>query len=176
MTIVTLRFQILYCFVVVDLARREIVHIGITPSPSAQFAGQCFVEAVADRNNVNPRFLIRDRDSIYGGDFRRRVKSCGTRCLITPPRSPQANAICERLNGTLRRDCLDHVIVLDEVHAARVLKEYARYYHGRPHSGLRMQPPNGARWLAPVRRVPPKDVVSRPVLGGLHHEYYARVA
>ncbi len=108
LTIVTLRFQILYCFVIVDLARREIVHIGVTSSPSAQYAGQCLFEAVADRENENPRFLIRDRDSIYGGAFRRRVKSCGTRCLITPPRSPQANAICERLNGTLRGDCLDH--------------------------------------------------------------------
>jgi transposase InsO family protein len=108
LTIVTLRFQILYCFVIVDLARREIVHIGVTSSPSAQYAGQCLFEAVADRENENPRFLIRDRDSIYGGAFRRRVKSCGTRCLIAPPRSPQANAICERLNGTLRGDCLDH--------------------------------------------------------------------
>lgn len=84
----------------VDLARREIVHIGVTSSPSVQYAAQSFVEAVADRDNHHPRFMIRDRDSIYRKDFRRRVKSCGTRCLITPPRSPQANAICERLNGT----------------------------------------------------------------------------
>jgi len=171
-----LRVQILYCFVIVDLARREIVHIGVTSSPSPQYAGQCFVEAVADRGNENPRFMIRDRGSIYGKEFRGRVKSCGTRCLITPPRSPQANAICERLNGTLRRDCLDHVIVIDDAHAERVLKQYVPYYHGRPHRGLRMQPPLGARWLAPVRRVPPKDVASRPVLGGLHHEYPARLA
>jgi transposase InsO family protein len=145
LTIVTLRFQILFCFVIVDLVRREIVHIGVTSSPSAHYAGQCFVEAVADRDNENPRFLIRDRDSIHGEDLRRRVKSCGTRCLITPPRSPQANAICERLNGTLRHDCLDHIIVLDEVHAQRVMKEYVPYYHGGPHRGLCMQPPLGAR-------------------------------
>ena len=174
LTIVTLRFQILYCFVIVDLARREILHIGVTSTPSAQHAGQCFVEAVADRDNENPRFLIRDRDSIYGEEFRRRVKSCGTRCLITPPRSPKANAICERLNETLRHDCLDHVIVRDALQGQRVLNEYVGYYHGRPHRGLRMQPPLGAHWLPPVRRVPPKDVVSRPILGGLHHEYYAR--
>jgi transposase InsO family protein len=174
--IVTLRFQILYGFVVVDLDRREIVHIGVTSTPSAQYAGQRFVEAVADRDNENPRFLVRDRDSIYGEDFRRRVKSCGTRCLITPPRSPQANAMCERLIGNLGCDCLDYVIVLDEVHGERVLKEYVRYYHGRPHRGLRMQPPRGARWLPPARRVPPKEVASRAILGGLHHEYYARVA
>jgi len=159
-----------------DLARREIVHISVTPSPSAQYAGQCFVEAVADRDNQNPRFMVRDRDSIYGKEFRRRAKSCGTRCLITPPRSPQANAICERLNGTLRRDCLDHIIVIGDAHAERVLKEYVSYYQGRPHRSLRMQPPLGARWLPPVRRVPPKEVVARPVLGGLHHEYCARLA
>ena len=176
LTIVTLRFQILYCFVIVDLARREIVHIGVTSSPSAQYAGQSFVEAVADCDNENPRFMIRDRDSIYGKEFRRRVKNCGTRCLITPPRSPPANAICERLNGTLRRDCLDHIIVINDAHAERVLKQYVPYYHGRPHRGLLMQPPIGARWLPPVRRVPPKDVVARPVLGGLHHEYCARLA
>ena len=176
LTIVTLRFQILYCFLIVDLARREILHIGVTSSPSAQHAAQCFVEAVADRDNENPRFLIRDRDSLYGEEFRRRVKNCGTRCLVTPPRSPKANAICERLNGTLRRDCLDHVIVRDALHGQHVLNEYVRYYHGRPHRGLRMQPPLGARWLPPVRRVPPKDVVSRAVLGGLHHEYYAQLA
>ncbi|MGD0835806.1 MAG: integrase core domain-containing protein [Polyangia bacterium] len=156
LTIVTLRFQILYCFVIVDLARREIVHIGVTSSPSAQYAGQCFVEAVADRDNENPRFMIRDRDSIYGAKFRRRVKSCGTRCLITPPRSPKANAICERLNGTLRRDCLDHIIVIDDVHADRVLREYVRYYHGRPHRGLCMQPPLGARWLPPCDVLHPR--------------------
>ena len=105
LTIVTLRFQILYCFVIVDLAPREIVHIGgVTSFPSARYAGPCFVEAVADRGNQNPRFMIRDRDSIYGKEFRRWVKSCRTHCLITPPRSPQANAICARLNGTLRRD------------------------------------------------------------------------
>jgi hypothetical protein len=103
--------------------------------------------------------MIRDRDSIYGKEFRRRVKSCGTRCLITPPRSPKANAICERLNGTLRRDCLDHIIVIDDVHADRVLKEYVRYYHGRPHRGLCMQPPIGARWSPPVQRVPPRTLL-----------------
>jgi hypothetical protein len=72
LTIVTLRFQILHCFVIMDLARREIVHIGVTSSPSAQYAGQCLVEAVTDRDNENPGFLIRDRDCIYGKEFRRR--------------------------------------------------------------------------------------------------------
>ena len=73
--------------------------------------------------------------------------------------------------GTLRRDCLDNLIVLDERHAERILREYLRYYRGRPHRGLRMQAPAGSRWLPPVRPVRAKAVRSRSVLGGLHHEY-----
>jgi hypothetical protein len=76
-----------------------------------------------------------------------------------------------RVIGTLRRDCLDNVIVLNDRHAERILREYVGYYHGRPHRGLRMQAPTGARWLPPVRPTPASHVRSRPILGGLHHEY-----
>jgi transposase InsO family protein len=82
-----------------------------------------------------------------------------------------ANANCERVIGTMRRGCLDNVIVLDDLHAERILREFVRYYHGRPHRGLRMQAPVGGRWLPPVRPVPAKAVRNRPVLGGLHNEY-----
>jgi putative transposase len=82
-----------------------------------------------------------------------------------------ANAFCERVIGTLRRDCLDNLIILNDLQAERILREYVRYYHGRPHRELSMQAPAGARWLAPVRPVPAKRVSNRPVLGGLHHEY-----
>jgi transposase InsO family protein len=170
-TIVTLRFQVIYAFVILDLERREVVRLGVTPAPSAQYAAQSFVEAVCDRNDRAQRFLIHDRDSIYGIEFRRRVKGCGTRCLLTPPRAPQANAFCERVIGTLRRECLDNVIVLDDLHAQRILREYVRYYHGRPHRGLCMQAPAGARWLPPARPVPETGARSKPILGGLHHEY-----
>ena len=170
-TIVTLRFQVLYAFVILDLGRREVVRLGVTSVPSAEYAAQSFVEAVCDRDDRAPRFLIRDRDSNHGAWFRRRVKGFGTRCLVTPPRAPQANAFCERMIGTLRRCCLDKVIVLDELHAERILREYLGYYHGRPHRGLRMQAPIGARWLPPVRPAPARAVRSRAVLGGLHHEY-----
>jgi transposase InsO family protein len=170
-TVVTVRFQVMYAFVILDLGRREIVRVGVTPAPSAQYAAEAFVEAAYDRDDQAPRFLIHDRDSTYGAWFRRRVTGFGTRCLVTPPRAPQANAFCERVIGTLRRECLDHVIVLNDRHAERVLREYVRYYHGRPHRGLRMQAPIGARWLPPMRPTPAGDVRSRPVLGGLHHEY-----
>jgi putative transposase len=170
-TIVTLRFRVLHAFVILDLGRREVVRLGVTPSPSAQYAAQSFVEAVCERDDRAPRFLIHDRDSIYGVDFRRRVKGFGTRCLLTPPRAPTANAFCERMIGSLRRSCLDNLIILDDRQAECILREYVRYYHGRPHRGLGMQAPAGARWLPPVRPVPAKAVRSRPVLGGLHHEY-----
>ncbi len=147
----------------------------MTPSPSGQYAAQSFAEAVCDLDHA-PRFLIRDRDAIYGVDFRRRVKGFGTRCLVTPPRAPRANAFCEGMIGTLRRDCLDNVIVLDDCHAERILREYARYYCCRPHRGLRMQAPVGGRWLPPMRPVPSKAVRGRPVLGGLHHEYRIAVS
>jgi putative transposase len=166
-----LRFQVLYAFVILDLGRREVVRLGVTPSPSAQYAAQSCVEAVCDRDNQAPRFLIRDRDSIYGVDFRRRVKGFGTRCLLAPPRAPQANAYCERVIETLRRGCMDNVIAVDDLHAERILRDYVRYYHGRPHRGLRMQAPVGGRWLPPARPAAAKAVCSRPVLGGLHHEY-----
>jgi hypothetical protein len=89
-TIVTLRFQVLYAFVILDLGRREVVRLGVTTAPSAEYAAQSFVEAVCDRDDQAPRFLVRDRDSIYGIEFRRRVKGFGTRCLVTPPRAPTA--------------------------------------------------------------------------------------
>jgi transposase InsO family protein len=172
-TIVTVRFEVLYAFVILDLGRREIVRLGVTSAPSAQFAAQTFVEAVCDRDDQSPRFLIRDRDSIYGAWFGQRVKSFGTKCLLSPPRSPQANAFCERVIGTLRRECLDNIIVIvrDQRHAERVLREYLRYYHGRSHRGLNMQAPIGANWLPPTRPVPARAVRAKPVLGGLHNEY-----
>jgi len=95
----------------------------------------------------------------------------GTRLLATPPRAPKADAFCERVIETLRRDCLDHLIIRDERHAALALDNYLGYYHGRPHRGLRMQPPHGARHRPPPRPPPGTRIVATPILGGLHHRY-----
>gem|GEM_PF-1644030 len=138
--LVTGRFRVLYVFVVLSLGRRTIVHAGVTEHPSACWVAQRLAEATSDAHQI-PRFLVHDRDSIYGADFHRRVRGLGTRLLATPPRSPTANPFGERVIGTLRRDCFDHIIVKDEQHAERVLHDYLAYYHGRPHRGLRMQPP-----------------------------------
>jgi putative transposase len=170
LVVVTARFRILYVFVVLSLGRRRIVHLGVTEYPSSAWTTQRMVEAVADAE-LAPRFLIHDRDAIYGADFRRRVGGLGTRLLATPPRAPKSNAYCERVIGTIRRDCLDHVIVLGERHAERILKEYVGYYHGRPHRGLHMQPPDGARHLPPPRPPPGTPIAATPILAGLHHSY-----
>jgi putative transposase len=168
--LVTGRFRVLYVFVLLSLDRRKIVHAGVTEHPSARWAAQRFVEAAADARQI-PRFLVHDRDSIYGADFRRRVRGLGTRLLATPPRSPKANAFGERVIGTLRRDCFDHIIVKNQQHAERVLHDYLAYYHGRPHRGLRMQPPDGARHLPPPRPPIRTRIAGIPILGGLHHRY-----
>jgi len=168
--ILTARFRVLYVFVVLSLGRRKIVYAAVTDHPSAGWAAQSIVEATADAHQV-PRFLIHDRDSIYGADFRRRVRGLGTRLLATPPRAPKANAFGERVIGTLRRDCFDHIIVRDEHHAQRVLHDYVAHYNGRPHRGLRMQPPDGSRHLPPRRPPNGTRIVGIPILGGLHHRY-----
>jgi transposase InsO family protein len=116
-TVVTVHFQTFYAFVVVSLERRGIVHVGVTAHPTDAWVAQRMIEAVGD---APPRYLLHDRDSIYDGRFRGRLRGLGVRCLLSPPRAPLANAICERLVGTLRRDCLDHVLVLSERHAERI--------------------------------------------------------
>jgi transposase InsO family protein len=168
LTVVTMHFQTLYAFVVVSLERRAIVHVGVTGHPTGAWVAQRMVEAVAD---APPRHLLHDRDSIYDAHFRRRLHGLGVRCLRSPPRAPLANAICERLVRTLRRDCLDHIPVFSERHAERILREYVRYYHERLHRGLQTQAPAGARWLAPARPATPGELTATPVLGGLHHRY-----
>jgi transposase InsO family protein len=168
-TIVSVRFRVLYAFVILSLERRNIVHVGVTEHPTAAWAAQRVVEAIGDR--APPRFLLHDRDMIYGGEFRRRVRRLGVRELVTPPRSPKANAYCERVVGTLRRDCLDHLLVWNERQAERLLREYVRYYDGRPHRGLSLQPPAGRNWLGPARPSQTAHVRGMPILGGLHHRY-----
>ena len=116
-----------------------------------------------------PGFLIRDRDRSYGGDFIARARRLGIETILTPVHAPNANAIAERVIGTLRRECLDHVIAVNEQHLRRVLGEYVQHYNAmRPHRALSLDSPEGR---SPVQRTPSQRVVSKPVLGVLHHEY-----
>ena len=121
-TVPTATFRVIYVFLVLDNARRRILHFNVTESPTAAWTGQQIIEAFPW--DTAPRYLIRDRDGIYGRQFRRRVASMGVEQVVTSRRSPWQNPYVERVIGSIRRECLDHVIVFDERHLRRVLREY----------------------------------------------------
>jgi hypothetical protein len=131
----TATFRVLYVFVVLLHHRRQVVHFNVTDSPTAAWTAQQIVEAFPD--DSAPRYLVRDRDGIYGDEFRRRTKGMRITEVLTAPRSPWQNPFAERVIGTIRRELLDHVIVLNEGHLRRRLRSYLRYYHGsRTHLSL----------------------------------------
>ncbi len=165
-TVQTLTFRTLYVFVVIDHGRRRIRHWNVTRHPNASWIWQQMIEATAW--GQQPGFLIRDRDRSYGGDFIARARRIGIETILTPVRAPNANAIAERVIGTLRRECLDHIIAVNERHLRRLLYEYVEHYNAmRPHRSLALDSPEGK----PVQRTPSQRAVGKPVLGGLHHEY-----
>jgi putative transposase len=123
----TATFRVPYVFLVLERERRRIVHFNVTNGPSAQWTGQQLVNAFPD--DSAPKYVVRDRDKICGANFVRRVRATGIEQVVTAPRSPWQNPYCERVIGTLRRDCLDHVIVLTEQHLRRILRQYLEYYH-----------------------------------------------
>jgi len=162
----TVSFRLLYCFIVLRHDRRRVVHFNVTPHPTARWAAQQIVEAFPF--DTTPRFIIRDRDGIYGEDFRARLRHVGIEEVITAPRSPWQNAFAERLIGSIRRDCLDHMIVLNEAHLLRILRKYFAYYHeARTHLSLDRNAPI-PRQVEPPR---PGRVIAIPHVGGLHHRY-----
>jgi transposase InsO family protein len=172
---VTATFRIVYVFVAMEIGSRRILHYNVTLHPTAEWTIQQLRELFAFDHPY--RFLIHDRDAIFSTDSDRAVRSFGIRVLKTPRRAPQANAYCERLIGTIRRECLDWIIPLSETHLKRVLRELVRHYNrGRPHSSLGPgfpEPPQANVPAGPHRHKLPNGfrVTSTPVLGGLHHEY-----
>jgi transposase InsO family protein len=164
----TINYRILQVFCFISHDRRELIHFDVTPSPTAAWIWRQLLEATPWGRQ--PVHLIHDRDSVYGRDFDRHAAQLGITGLRTPPRAPKANSIAERLVETIRRECLDHVIVVSEDHLQRVLAEFTHYYnHDRPHRTLSLQTP--VRYANPGQ----SPVVSTPVLGGQHHAY-ARAA
>ena len=163
-----LLFRPVYAFFVISLGTRRVVHVGVTRHPTDGWVAQQLREATPF--DERPRFLIRDNDAKYGPCFDRLAVASGLRVRRTPIRAPRANATCERFLGSVRRECLDHLLVLGERHLRRTLKEYATYFNlARPHQGLGQRVPQSP----PTPR--PDDggglVVAIPVLGGLHHDY-----
>ena len=131
----------LFVLVVLHHHRRRIVHVNVTDHPSAAWTAQQMIEAFP--NDTAPRWLLRDRDAIYGGAFQRRVAGMGIREVISSPLNPWQNPYAERLIGSIRRECLDHVIVLGERHLRRILTAYISYYHGsRTHLSLAKDAPD----------------------------------
>ena len=166
--VVDLGFRALFAFCIVELESRRLVHIGVTRYPTDAWVAQQLREATPF--GTAPRFLIRDNDRKYGPAFDRVAVGSRITVLRTPIRAPRANATCERFLGSVRRECLDHVLVLGEGHLRRVLREYTAYFNSaRPHQGLGQAVPD-ARGSAP-RSSPAAPIVATPVLGGLHHDY-----
>jgi len=160
----TIGFIQLYVLVIVRLARRELVWFNVTAHPTAEWIAQQLTEAFPW--NEVPRFLIRDRDGIYGAAVPRRLRAMGIRDKPIAAGSPWQNGYAERLIGTIRRECLDHMIVFGEAHLRRILGKYAVYYNkSRVHCSLDKDAP----FHRAIERL--GVITSRPILGGLHHQY-----
>jgi putative transposase len=170
-TVPTLTGRVLFVFVLLAHHRRRVVHLAITDHPTAAWTAQQVIEAFPD--DTAPRWLMRDRDAIYGDVFRRRVAGMGITEVISAPSSPGQNPYAERLIGSLRRECLDHVIILSPTHLRRVLARYLSYYHEtRTHPSVEKDAPTPRR----VQAFREGRVVAVAEVGGLHHRYERRAA
>jgi len=170
-TVPTATFRILFVFLIMSNERRRIVHFNVTESPTAAWTAQQIVEAFPW--DTDPKYLLRDRDGIFGDKFNHRIESMGIEQVLTAARSPWQNPYVERLIGSIRRDCLDHVLVFNDKHLRRVLKQYFHYYHEcRTHLGLEKDCPT-------PRLIKPPDVGpirNEPMIGGIHHRYFRQAA
>lgn len=166
--VIDLFFRPVYLFFIVELASRRIVHFNVTAHPTDPWVAQQLREATP--YGQAPRFLIRDRDRKYGDAFTRVVKFSTIELLKTPYRAPKVNAICERFLGSVRRECLDHMLILGESHLYRVIKEYVSFFNqARPHQGIEQKIPEGIGSGREEQRR--GKIVAFPVLNGLHHDY-----
>jgi len=170
-TVPTVTFRVLFVFIMFAHERRPLVYFNVTDHPTAQWTAQQIVEAFAW--DTAPRYLLRDRDAIYDTEFQQRVSHMGIEEAKIAPCSPWQNPYVERVMGSIRREALDHVIVLNERHLCRVLRSYVEYYHHwRTHRSLGMDAPAS-------RAVHPPELGSVRKLsevGGLHHHYERRAA
>jgi len=170
-TVPTIRFRVLYVFLVLAHDRRRILHFNVTAHPTAEWTGQQLREAFPF--DQLPRYLLRDRDAIFGIAFREQVRDMGIHEVRCTPRSPWQRAYVERVIGSIRRECLDHVLVFHETSLRRILRSYFAYYHrSRTHLSLGKDSPE------PRAIQPPEmgSVVAVPQVGGLHHRYERRAA
>ena len=170
-TVPTLTGRVLFVLVILSHDRRRILQANITGHPTAEWTAQQVVDAFP--GDTAPRWIHRDRDCIYGAAFARRVAGMGIAEVVSAPTSPWQNPYVERVIGSIRRECLDHVIVLNEAHLRRVLTSYLRYYHrSRTHLALEKDTPD----RRPASKASRGPVTVTPEVGGLHHRYERRAA
>jgi transposase InsO family protein len=170
-TVPTAGLRVLFVLVVLAHHRRRIVQFNVTEHPTAHWTAQQIVDAFP--NDSAPSYLLRDRDQVYGEQFRRRVKGLDIEEVLTTPHSPWQNPFVERLIGSVRRECLDHMVVLGERHLRRILTAYFAYYHrARTHLSLEKDAPD----MRPIQRPEVGTIVVTPEVGGLHHRYARQAA
>src|SRR5947209_10679484 len=160
-TVPTATFRVLFVLIVLTHSRRRLVHFNVTEHPTAEWTARQLLEACALEDG--PRYLIRNRDQVYGERFSHQARMLDMQEAVIAPRSPWQNAYAERVIGSIRRECLDHVVVIGERHLREILTKYVDYYNGtRTHLSLAKDAPR-PRTVQPVVKV--------PRVGGLHHEY-----
>jgi len=170
-TVPTAGFRVLFVLVVLAHHRRRVVHVNVTAHPTARWPAPQIAEAFPD--DSAPLYLLRDRDQVYGQQFRHRVKGMGIEEVLTAPYSPWQNPFAERLIGSIRRECLSHVLVLGERHLRHILARYFDYYHrARTHLSLDKDAPD----VRSVEFPEAGRIVEIPEVGGLHHRYVRRAA
>jgi putative transposase len=170
-TVPTARLRVLFVLVVLAHHRRRVVHFNVTEHPAAAWTAQQIVNGFPDESA--PAYLLRDRDRVYGQQFRHRLKGMGIEEVLTAPQSPWQNPFAERLIGSIRRECLNHVLVLGERHLRRILSRYFAYYHqARTHLSLAKD----ATDFRTVELPAPGRIVQLPEVGGLHHRYIRQAA
>jgi len=170
-TVPTVSFRVLYVFLILAHDRRKVLHFNITAHPNAEWVCQQIIQAFP--YDISPQYVLRDRDAIFGGLVQWQLREMGIKEVLGAPRSPWQRAYIERLIGSIRRECLDHIIVVDENALRRILRSYFTYYHkSRTHMSLGKDPPE-------PRPVQPSETgagIEVPEVGGLHHHYERRAA
>jgi len=169
--VVTATFRLLYALIVLGHDRRRVIHFEVTENPTQDWLARQMTEAFPWE--TAPRYLLRDRDASYGQDFRDRVQAMDIEEVVTAPRSPWQNPYVERIIGSIRRECLNHVIIFDERHLRRVLSSYFQYYHeSTTHLSLDKDCPEPR----PIHPPTAGRIIAFPEVSGLHHRYERRAA
>jgi putative transposase len=163
-------FRPLFAFFIIELKSRKVIHVGVTRSPTDAWVAQHLREATP--YGQAPKYLIRDNDNKFGPGFARVVTTSGIEILKTPYHAPRANAVCERFLRSVRQECLDHLLILEEKQLQRVLHAYVGYFNqARPHQGMAQHIPQQQRSV-PCAQHAGNTVIALPVMGGLHHDYH----